>query len=123
MKTRRLAYLLSILVLIHQPAATGQGDPPTMAGRTQFRGPMSAIEVLNELLIMRPVGLIATIAGTAVFIATSPLSGLASIAPPHDAFLKASDALVVGPAAWTFSRPFGIYGYSPRGLYPGRREN
>jgi hypothetical protein len=123
MKTRRLAYLLSILVLIHQPAVTGQGSPPTMAGTTQFRGPMSAIEVLNELLIMRPVGLIATIAGTAVFIATTPLSGLASIAPPHDAFLKASDALVVGPAAWTFSRPFGVYGYNPRGLYPGRREN
>ncbi|HWO99452.1 MAG TPA: hypothetical protein VNL74_02340 [Methylococcus sp.] len=123
MKTRRLAYLLSILVLTYQPLATGQGDPPTMASATKFQGPMSAIEVLNELLIMRPVGLIATIAGTAVFIATSPLSGLASIAPPHDAFLKASDALVVGPAAWTFSRPFGVYGYNPRGLYPGRREN
>jgi hypothetical protein len=123
MKTRRLAYLLSILFMTYQPAAMGQGDPPAMTSATKFQGPMSAIEVLNELLIMRPTGLIATLAGTAVFIATSPLSGLASIAPPHDAFVKASDALVIGPAAWTFSRPFGIYGYNPRGLYPGHREN
>ncbi|AAU92904.1 conserved hypothetical protein [Methylococcus capsulatus str. Bath] len=114
MKTPRLILLCLIFTTAQNAAAMG---PNTL------KGPMSFIEVLNEVLVMRPVGLVATIVGTTLFLATSPFTGIASAAEPHDAFRKAGDALVVGPAAFTFSRPFGVYGYNPKGVYPERRPD
>lgn len=92
-------------------------------GPNTLKGPMSFIEVMNEVAIMRPFGLLGTLLGTTFFIGTLPFTGLASIAEPHDAIRKASDALVVAPAAFTFSRPFGVYGYDPKGNYPQRRPD
>lgn len=62
---------------------------------------------LLDILIYRPIGLAATIAGAALFVGTSPLIGLASIPRPHDAFPQAFDILVNNPAAYTFARPLG----------------
>ncbi len=67
-----------------------------------------------ETLFFRPLGLVTTICGTALFAGMSPLTALASIAPPHDAFLKTADALIVSPAEYTFTRPLGDFGYSNR---------
>ncbi len=63
--------------------------------------------VLLDVLIYRPVGLVATIVGTAVFVGVSPLTALASIPEPHDAFAKISNILIVFPGAYTFVRPIG----------------
>jgi len=60
-----------------------------------------------DVLLYRPVGLLATIAGTGAFVAISPLLGLASIPEPHDAFQKTAGILVLAPAAYTFNRPIG----------------
>ncbi len=62
---------------------------------------------LVDVLLYRPVGLVATIAGTSAFVAISPLLGLASIPEPHDAFQKTAGILVLAPAAYTFIRPIG----------------
>ena len=62
---------------------------------------------LLDVLLYRPVGLVATIAGTSAFVAISPLLGLASIPEPHDAFQKTGGILVLAPAAYTFNRPIG----------------
>ncbi len=75
-------------------------------------------DVITETVLLRPSGLLATIAGTAVFLGTMPLSLFASIAPPHDAIDKAAKTLIIGPANATFKRPFAYYHYSPVGKYP-----
>ncbi len=63
--------------------------------------------VLLDVLLYRPLGLAATIIGTGVFIGVSPLTALASIPAPHDAFVKMSNILIRFPADYTFIRPIG----------------
>ena len=63
--------------------------------------------VILDVLFYRPVGLIATVIGTGVFIGMSPLTALASIPKPHDAFVKTGKILILSPAAYTFVRPVG----------------
>lgn len=74
-------------------------------------------DVFVEILFARPLGLVATIAGIGVFTGISPLTALASIPEPHDAFVKTADALIFAPAWFTFQRPLGVYCFDPRGLY------
>jgi hypothetical protein len=63
--------------------------------------------VLLDVLLYRPVGLAVTVIGTAAFIGLSPLTALASIPEPHDAFAKTGKILILAPATYTFVRPVG----------------
>jgi hypothetical protein len=63
--------------------------------------------VLLDVLLYRPVGLVVTVIGTAMFVGMSPLTALASIPEPHDAFAKTGNILILAPAAYTFVRPIG----------------
>ena len=63
--------------------------------------------VLPDLIVMRPLGLAVTIAGTGLFIVLSPLTALAYISPPHEAFEKTANILIMAPGKFTFSRPLG----------------
>jgi len=63
--------------------------------------------VMMDVLFYRPVGLIATVIGTGVYIGISPLTALASIPEPHDAFVKTGKILILSPANYTFVRPLG----------------
>ena len=63
--------------------------------------------VLLDVLLYRPVGFAVTIIGTGAFIGLSPLTALASIPEPHDAFAKTAKILILAPAAYTFIRPIG----------------
>ncbi len=63
--------------------------------------------VILDILFYRPVGLVATVIGTGVFIGISPFTALASIPAPHDAFTKTGKILILSPAAYTFVRPVG----------------
>lgn len=80
----------------------------------------SVLAVLADLFMLRPSGIALTVAGGALFLASSPFMAIASIAPPHDAIQRAGDALFVGPAAFTFYRPLGEFTYRPNGVYPIR---
>lgn len=62
----------------------------------------SAIAMTADLLIVRPLGLVATVLGTGLFILQLPLS-LVQGEPPSEPARK----LIVEPAAFTFSRPLG----------------
>ncbi|GFO72564.1 hypothetical protein BJAS_P2919 [Bathymodiolus japonicus methanotrophic gill symbiont] len=62
-----------------------------------------------DILITRPLGLAATITGTALFIVFSPFTALSSIAPPHDAFERVADVFIIVPATYTFLRPVGKF--------------
>ena len=63
--------------------------------------------VILDVLLYRPVGLAVTIIGTGLFIGMSPLTALASIPEPHDAFVKTGKILILSPATYTFVRPVG----------------
>lgn len=65
-------------------------------------GSPSAGAMAFDLLIVRPVGLVATILGTGLFVLQLPLS-LIQGEPPSDPAKK----LVVEPARYTFDRPLG----------------
>ena len=68
----------------------------------------TAKDILSELII-RPVAVVASVTGLALFIIASPFSGLASIPEPHDAFKTTWDDFVVTPYHFAFRRPFGDY--------------
>ena len=63
--------------------------------------------VVLDVLFYRPLGLVATVIGTGMFIGLSPLTAFASIPSPHDAFVKTSKILILSPATYTFIRPVG----------------
>ena len=62
----------------------------------------SGIAMAADLLIVRPVSLVATVLGAGLFVLQLPLSVIQG-EPPNDAARK----LVVEPAQFTFSRPLG----------------
>lgn len=63
--------------------------------------------VMLDVLLYRPAGLAATIIGTGLYIGISPLTALASIPEPHDAFVKTGKILILMPVNYTFVRPLG----------------
>ncbi len=79
---------------------------------------LGMLGVLADLVLLRPAGLVMTVGGAGLLVATSPFTGMASIAPPHDAFTRAGNAFVVGPAGFTFNRPLGEFSYQRSGVYP-----
>lgn len=62
---------------------------------------------LLDILLYRPAGVVATIAGAGVFVGMAPLTALAQTVPPHDAFEKTADILIGIPGHFTFVRPLG----------------
>ena len=106
-----LAAFLSCLVM--DQALAGSPYPDT--GRK-----VSLPYVVADLVLLRPFGLAMTVTGAAMLVATSPITGIASIAPPHDAFQIAAKAMVTGPAGFTFDRPLGEMSYNGNWTYPVR---
>lgn len=66
-----------------------------------------------DIAVYRPIGLAATIAGTGIFLGVAPMTILASIPEPHDAFVKTYKILIRTPARYTFVRPVGDKSLSP----------
>lgn len=62
----------------------------------------SAVAMAADLLVVRPLGLVATVLGTGLFVLQLPLSLVQGEAPADPA-----RKLVVAPARFTFSRPLG----------------
>jgi hypothetical protein len=63
---------------------------------------------------LRLSGFVMTLVGTGIFIGTSPITGLMTALPPHNAIQQAGDYLVVRPANYTFVRPTGNSSYDSR---------
>ncbi len=62
---------------------------------------VSGGDVLLDTVALRPLGLLATVLGTATFIVTLPFSALGGNAG------EAAKTLVADPFAYTFQRPLG----------------
>ncbi len=58
-----------------------------------------------DLALARPGGLVATVAGAAIFVVSLPFSALGGNTG------EAFDSLVANPAAYTFQRPLGDFDY------------
>lgn len=65
-----------------------------------------------DLVLARPGGFVATLAGTAVFVVSLPFSALGGNTQ------EAWDSLVVTPAVYTFKRPLGNFDYK----YPEAKQ-
>lgn len=88
-----------------------------VSGEMQSDARTDAGFVLLDIILYRPVGLAATMVGTAFFIGISPLTAMASIAQPHDAFEKSYKVLIRMPARYTFVRPVGDKSLSGYGAF------
>jgi len=68
----------------------------------------STTDMLSEIII-RPVAVLGSATGLALFVVASPFSGLASIPEPHDAFMTTWNDFVVTPYYFAFRHPLGDY--------------
>jgi len=59
------------------------------------------ISIVLDLVLLRPIGLVTTIGGTVAYVVSLPIS------LPTQSAGKTFNALVVGPARYTFLRPLG----------------
>ncbi len=60
--------------------------------------------VLPEI-VLRPVGFVSLLFGSAFFVVTTPVTAVASIEEPHDALNNALEGFVNTPFRYTFKRP------------------
>lgn len=94
-KSLRLTFAAAVLV-------TASGLASADEYRETAEDVPSAGAMGFDLLVVRPLGLVATVLGTGLFVLQLPLS-LIQGEPPSDPAKK----LVVEPAKFTFSRPLG----------------
>ena len=67
-----------------------------------------------DALVVRPLGAVATVAGLAVFVVSSPFSALGGN------IREAWESLVTSPAEFTFQRPLGQFDCEPELPYKKR---
>lgn len=70
----------------------------------------SGADVMYDV-ILRPAGFVATILGSALYVALTPCTILTSLAPPHDTFKTFADYIVMNPYKFTFTRKTGDYAF------------
>jgi len=95
---KQFTVFLIIATLVLIPFATAAAADKQMAKDDISAGAMAA-----DLFFLRPVGLVAMVFGTAVFIVSLPFSALGGNAG------QAGKKLVVEPANYTFKRQLGDF--------------
>jgi ABC-type molybdate transport system permease subunit len=90
-----LLVLVTLILAVSSPTAFAQAAAEKEEDK--------AAKMVVDALVIRPLSLVATVAGTAVFIVALPFSALGGN-------VKASaEKLVVEPAKFTFVRPLGEF--------------
>jgi hypothetical protein len=100
-KKRSLVFLIAAVLLITWAAS------PVLAKRKQsITGEdRNAVSMMFDLVVLRPLGLAATVIGTAFFVVSLPFSILGGNTG------EAAKKLMVEPAKYTFTRPLGAEDY------------
>ena len=93
MRNRLLSGLL-VLVLIAAPAAAQPGEPVTGDRAT---------DMVVDLLVVRPLGIAATVAGAVLTVVALPFT------IPSGSAAASAHELIVEPAEYTFKRPLGDF--------------
>ncbi len=97
--------LLALMQSQQGVSQTNHGHPAVVT-----EGGATVTDVMLEIPVrIFSVGL--TAVGTGLFAGTAIFSGLLSAIPPHNAFDKAADGLVIAPFKYTFQRPVGDWDY------------
>lgn len=99
MQNKRSAWLYAIFLSVGMLLAA---DPVAADERYVGEAP-SAAAMGADLLLIRPLSLVATVAGTGLFIVSLPFSLLGKNVE------DAGEQLVLRPAEYTFSRPLGDF--------------
>jgi hypothetical protein len=105
----KIAKLVLPLVLL--ASASPQSEAETQA---DCKPRNEAMNLLTDVVFVRPLGFAGMLAGGALFIGLSPLTALADIPEPHNAFERVGGLLVGAPYAYTFVRPLGYFSASCR---------
>jgi hypothetical protein len=103
----KLAKLVLPLVLLASTSLQTKADTPL-----DCKPKNEAMNLLTDVIFVRPAGFAGMLAGGALFIGLSPLTALANIPEPHDAFERVGGILVGVPYAYTFVRPLGYFSAS-----------
>lgn len=95
----------SLVLLLSMTAAT--------PGFAQYQQAVESdgYDVMMDIFL-RPLGIVGTLVGSALFVGLSPVTALAAIPYPHDAFEKLGNTIVCKPFKYTFERPVGDYQYN-----------
>jgi len=86
---KRRVLTAAILAAMSVPAMAGAEDPP------------GEFAMAGDILVARPIGVVLTVLGSALFVVSLPFTAIAGSIP------QAADTLVVGPAKETFVRCLG----------------
>ena len=102
LRRQSLIFFLLAAVLLFTWAAS-----PALAKEKQYitGEDRNAVSMMFDLVVLRPLGLAATVVGTAFFVVSLPFSALGGNTG------EAAKKLVVEPAKYTFSRPLGAEDY------------
>ena len=104
LRRQSLIFFLLAAVLLFTWAAS-----PALAKDQKYQYPAgedrNAVSMMFDLILLRPLGLAATVIGTAFFIVSLPVSAIGGNTG------EAAKKLVVEPAKYTFSRPLGAEDY------------
>lgn len=96
--TKRSTVLLLIIALTVIPFGTS-----ALAGTQRVDEENSGALMTADLVLARPLGIVATVVGCAVFVVSLPFSILGGNTK------QASEKLIKEPAAFTFARPLGEF--------------
>ncbi len=102
----KLAKFILPLALLASAPVQAQYDT-----RADCKNRNEVINLMADVVLIRPLGAVGTFSGTVLFVALSPLTALADIAPPHDAFERVGTVLMGIPYSYTFERPLGLFCY------------
>jgi hypothetical protein len=99
-----LRKLLFVLIMAFSMAATpvlATHEAPTSQDSYEPAYPPSGSSMLVDIVIARPLGLVATVVGAVAWVVSLPFS------LPSGSADEAAQALISDPAAYTFKRPLG----------------
>lgn len=95
-KTSLVFFLIATFVFI--PFTTS-----ALAGSPTADDNISAAAMTADIVVIRPLGVVSIVAGTAVFLVSLPFSAMGGN------IKAASEKLVVDPVKFTFKRPLGDF--------------
>ncbi len=100
-KKKSLVFLIAAVLLFTWAAS------PALAKETLYitGEDRNAVSMIFDLVLLRPLGLVATVVGTAFFVVSLPFSILGGNTG------EAAKKLMVEPAKYTFTRPLGAEDY------------
>lgn len=95
-------FFIIVALVMTTVGTVGYAQDPSMKNFYK-ESERSGAKMAADIVLLRPIGIIATAIGTAVFIVSSPFSIIGKNSE------EASEELIKKPARYTFKRPLGDF--------------